>query len=53
MGLFDGKDGRGEIGSTAEVAKTLQAPVILVVDCRSMAEVQRQLLKALPNLIPS
>lgn len=31
-GLFDGTDEEGAF-STAEVAKTLQAPVILVVDC--------------------
>lgn len=37
MGLFDGKDGRDEQGSTAHVAKVLGIPVILVVDARSMA----------------
>lgn len=31
-GLFDGMDDEGEF-STAEVAKTLQSPVILVIDC--------------------
>lgn len=37
MGLFDGnfKDGSG---STAHVAKLLQAPVLLVLDCRSMGQ---------------
>ena len=34
MGLFDG--GRGGISSTAEVAKILNAPVVLVIDCKSM-----------------
>lgn len=34
MGLYDG--GRGGIGSTAEVAKILNAPVILVIDAKSM-----------------
>ncbi|MBI5875487.1 MAG: cobyrinate a,c-diamide synthase [Deltaproteobacteria bacterium] len=37
MGLFDGKDGKDEYGSTAHVAKVLGIPVILVVDARSMA----------------
>ncbi len=35
MGLFDGKDGKSGVGSTAEAAKILKAPVILVVDCSS------------------
>ncbi len=37
MGLFDGYDGASEAGSTAEMAKWLELPVILVVDARSMA----------------
>lgn len=32
MGLYDGVDGRSDAGSTAEVAKLLRAPVVLVVD---------------------
>jgi cobyrinic acid a,c-diamide synthase len=31
-GLFDGRDGKSEAGSTAEIAKWLQSPVILVLD---------------------
>ena len=34
MGLYDG--GRGGISSTAEIAKLLDAPVILVIDAKSM-----------------
>ncbi|WP_272701036.1 cobyrinate a,c-diamide synthase [Desulfovibrio sp. Fe33] len=37
MGLFDGISGTGEAGSTAQLAKILGLPVILVVDARSMA----------------
>jgi cobyrinic acid a,c-diamide synthase len=37
MGLFDGYDGKSEIGSTAEMAKWLGLPVILVVDASAMA----------------
>ena len=37
MGLFDGASGRGELASTAHVAKLLRAPVMLVVDASAMA----------------
>lgn len=37
MGCFDGAEGKSEEGSTAEVAKWLGAPVVLVVDARAMA----------------
>jgi cobyrinic acid a,c-diamide synthase len=37
MGLFDGATGRGELASTAQVAKLLRAPVALVVDGSAMA----------------
>jgi cobyrinic acid a,c-diamide synthase len=32
MGLYDGRSGEGEAGSTAEVAKLLNAPTVLVLD---------------------
>jgi cobyrinic acid a,c-diamide synthase len=37
MGLFDGASGRGELASTAHVAKLLEAPVLLVIDAAAMA----------------
>lgn len=37
MGLFDGYSGTQEAGSTAEMAKWLDAPVVLVVDAAAMA----------------
>lgn len=37
MGLFDGRDGDDEAGSTAEMAKWLGLPVVLVVDASGMA----------------
>jgi cobyrinic acid a,c-diamide synthase len=37
MGLFDGYDGLSEAGSTAQMAKWLGLPVLLVVDARALA----------------
>ncbi|WP_311765356.1 cobyrinate a,c-diamide synthase [Streptomyces zingiberis] len=37
MGLYDGAVGRGELASTAQVAKVLRAPVVLVVDASAQA----------------
>src|SRR5437016_11749460 len=37
MGLFDGASPTGEEGSTAEIAKWLGAPVLLVIDASGMA----------------
>jgi len=37
MGLFDGASPTDEAGSTAEIAKWLEAPVVLVVDASGMA----------------
>lgn len=45
MGLFDGTDGRTEDGSTAQVAKWLRAPVVLVIDCWAVSRSAAALVK--------
>jgi len=37
MGLFDGRSSADEEGSTAQVAKLIDAPVLVVIDVRAMA----------------
>jgi cobyrinic acid a,c-diamide synthase len=37
-GLYDGLTATGDTGSTAEIAKFIQAPVVLVVNARSLAK---------------
>ncbi|MER6914927.1 cobyrinate a,c-diamide synthase [Streptomyces sp. NPDC000594] len=37
MGMFDGASGAGELASTAQVAKVLRAPVVLVVDASAQS----------------
>src|SRR5260370_38770568 len=37
MGLFDGRDSLTEAGSTAEMAKLLGVPVVLIIDASAMA----------------
>ena len=55
MGLFDGAAERGAFGngSTASVAKKLQAPVILVVDAKSQAQSVVALVKGFRDHEPS
>lgn len=52
MGLFDGIDGVSEEGSTAQVAKLLGAPVILVIDARSQARSVAALVKGYATFDP-
>ncbi len=37
MGCFDGVDGTSEDGSTAQIAKWLEAPIVLVIDASSQS----------------
>lgn len=52
MGLFDGFDGRSEEGSTAQMAKWLDLPVLLVVDARSMARSAAALVQGFERFDP-
>ena len=52
MGLFDGLDGASDRGSTAEIAKWLDLPVILVVDAHGMARSAAALVYGFQNLDP-
>ncbi len=52
MGLYDGYDGRSEAGSTAQMAKWLNLPVVLVVDARSMARSAAALLMGFERFDP-
>ena len=53
MGLFDGRDPTGEAGSTAEIAKWLQAPVLLVVDASAMARSVAALVRGFEEFDPA
>ncbi len=53
MGLFDGVDGKSEAGSTAEIAKWLQLPVILVVDASAMARSAAALIHGFESFDPA
>jgi cobyrinic acid a,c-diamide synthase len=52
MGLFDGYDGITESGSSAEMAKWLGIPTILVVDARSMARSAAALVQGFSRFDP-
>jgi cobyrinic acid a,c-diamide synthase len=53
MGLFDGIDGVSEAGSTAEIAKVLDTPVLLVVDARSQARSAAALVHGFASFDPA
>lgn len=52
MGLFDGFSGKDESGSTAQMAKWLDLPVILVVNAKSMARSAAALIQGFENFDP-
>ncbi len=52
MGLFDGYDGRSEAGSTAQMAKWLGLPVVLVVGARAMARSAAALVQGFERFDP-
>jgi cobyrinic acid a,c-diamide synthase len=52
MGLFDGIGGNQEAGSTAQIAKIVGAPVVLVVDAKSQARSAAALVKGFAEFDP-
>ncbi|MEM9482083.1 MAG: cobyrinate a,c-diamide synthase [Cyanobacteria bacterium P01_F01_bin.116] len=52
MGLFDGYGAESEAGSTAEMAKWLEAPVLLVINARSLARSAAALIAGYSNFDP-
>jgi cobyrinic acid a,c-diamide synthase len=52
MGLFDGYDGKSEAGSTAQMAKWLGLPVLLVVDAGAMARSAAALVRGFERFDP-
>jgi cobyrinic acid a,c-diamide synthase len=52
MGLFDGASGTDETGSTAEMAKWLGLPVILVLDARSQGRSAAALVRGFRDFDP-
>lgn len=52
MGLFDGRTGAGEEGSTAELAKLLRAPVVLVLDGGAMARTAAAIVHGMHSFDP-
>jgi cobyrinic acid a,c-diamide synthase len=53
MGLFDGRSGTSEEGSTAEMAKLLSAPVVLVLDAGAMARTAGAVVHGLHTFDPA
>jgi cobyrinic acid a,c-diamide synthase len=52
MGLFDGRSGSSEEGSTAEMAKWLHAPTLLVADAGAMARSVAALVRGFETFDP-
>jgi cobyrinic acid a,c-diamide synthase len=52
MGLFDGFSGRDDTGSTAHVARILDAPVLLVLDASAMARSAAAIVRGVRDFDP-
>lgn len=52
MGMFDGMSGTDGFGSTADISKELNAPVILIIDAASMARSAAALVYGFNNFDP-
>ncbi len=52
MGLYDGKNARSNEGSTADTSMILDASIILVVNCQSMARSAAAIVKGFQCLTP-
>jgi cobyrinic acid a,c-diamide synthase len=53
MGLFDGSEGKSDRGSTAEMAKLLDLPVLLVIDASAMARSAAALIHGFTSFDPN
>jgi len=53
MGLYDGQSSTSDVGSTAEVARLLGAPVVLVIDAGAMARSAAAVVLGFQHLDPS
>ena len=52
MGLFDGARGDSDVGSSAEIARWLDARVLLVINARSQARSVAALVKGFVDFEP-
>ena len=52
MGLFDGADATNDEGSTAEIARWLDAPILLVVNVHGMGRSIAALVKGFTSFVP-
>lgn len=53
MGLFDGRDPLSDEGSTAHIAQTVEAPVVLVVNVQSMARSAAAVVRGFQTFSPN
>ncbi|KAK9845805.1 hypothetical protein WJX81_002848 [Elliptochloris bilobata] len=53
MGLYDARDGKSEEGSTAQMAKWLGAPAVLVLDCFALARSAAAMVKGYVDYDPA